>query len=70
VLRFASTGRASRGFLTVGFVAVALQLCNLLGIGFARELAPYPLGVIGHVCRFGVLFVWLIRIPAEDVESA
>jgi hypothetical protein len=70
VLRFTSTGGASRAVLSMGFVAAALQVFNLFGIGYSHEFAPYLFGVLWHVLQSGVLFVWLIWIPAEDVEPA
>ena len=70
VLRFTSTSGASRAILPLGFVAATLQACNLLGLGFDHDFAPYLFGVLWHVFQSGLLFVWLIWIAAEDIEAA
>jgi hypothetical protein len=49
--------------------SAALQLLNLLGARFAHEFGPYFVGVLWHVFQSASLFVWLIWVRAEDIES-
>lgn len=70
VLRLPTTGSGGRTIvLGAGLAAALLQGLNVAGVGFPHEFGPYLLGVLWHVFQSGVLFVWLIWVAPEDIES-
>lgn len=69
VLSFSTTTGFGRIALGFGLLVAGLQALNVLEVGFSREFGPYLLGVLWHLFQSGVLFVWLIWIPADAVET-
>ena len=58
-----------RVFLVLPLLVVALQVMNVLGIGYSAEFRPYLAGVLWHLFQAGLLFVMLIWVRESDLAD-
>lgn len=65
-----STSRLLRLLLFIPLGLVALQVLNVSGIYFAREFGPYLAAVLWHIFQAGLLFVTLVFVRRDDIESS
>ncbi len=69
VFRLPSSGSSTAGSLAAGLAVALLSAMNVLGFGFEREFRPYLVAVLWHVLQAGVLFVMLVWVRSDDVQS-
>ncbi len=69
IMRLFTTRTRDRLALSLGFAFAGLQFFNVVGVGFDHEFPPFLAGVLWHLLQAGFLFVWLVLIDPEDIES-
>ncbi len=65
-----TTGVLVKLFVSIGYLFGMVQFMNVAGVEFDHEFRAYLAGVVWHVIMSGLLFVMLVWVPNEHVDSA
>ena len=68
-MRMRTTGPLAKVSLGFGLAIGILMFTAFTDWGVNRELEFYILGVIWHIIQAGILFVTLIWVKQEDIQS-
>lgn len=66
IVRLPASGLGTRLLMMIGALVAALQAYNAL---VRAEFEPYLVGILWHVMHAGGLFVSLVWVPAEEIDS-
>ena len=69
VMFFSTSAVLARALLSFGVVFGLVQFLAFTDWGVQREFQFYTVGIIWHIFQAGVLFVLLVWIPRESIES-